>query len=1137
MKAYILLMSLFIACFSVSAQDQFRYPEITPAGKGKVNRYVDNTGYWNQMIRLGYVLPGPVIVAPPGKKISARIDAPGITPQNSPDIPVTQLTNTTQSENSIFIAPDNEEEVLNSNNSSSWANGYAQDAYGADGLYSFNQGLSWAGSVFGAGEVNKGDPSTAISLTGRWFVGKIGADWGQSVAWSDNKGQTWNNVVVAEGPSFFGLLDKNHLWIDNALSSPFQGNLYVAWTNFIPGSPDTNQVQISRSTDNGLSWTSPYTISFDVNAGKLNHGVNLHTGPEGEVYAAWSIYDTWPSDEQAIGFCKSIDGGGVFTPATRIINNIKGIRASMTGKQMRVNAFPSMAVDISTGPYSGTIYLVFTNIGYPGINTGNDMDIYMIKSSDEGETWSLPVRVNQDPAGLGKQHFFPWITCDPVTGGLCVIFYDDRNVGSTEVEVFVAWSYDGGLTWNDFRVSDFSFTPAPIPGLAVNYFGDYIGIQSRNMKVYPVWTDNRSGSGAVTYVSPFDLGPNPGQPWVVYYSSQLAVIPATDNTGFLDYGDSLWLSLGMKNIGDQTAEDVTVVTTTSSPYITFSDSLEYYGNLDAGEIRVINQGFSFKVSDTIPDNHRVLFKIRSFNADSSWFSHFSIEARAPALKIMSMRIIDTAGNNNGRLDPGESVTFRFIVTNAGDFSGMQTFALLMNDSEYLDIETDSIFLDTLAPGVMKTIFFNGTVGEEVPTSTGIDLVLTLRSGLYSTTKSFRETIGLLVEDWETNSFLKFPWTTGGSQPWFLSSKAPYEGIYCIHSGPIGNSSTSQIWVEYTSSRDDSISFYLKTSTEEGYDLLIFYIDNIPQGNWSGETAWRKASFPVTAGSHTFRWSYFKDLAYVYGQDKVWIDYISFPPPVLPEVNPGSDDTICAGETFHLQATISGQDSLRWTTSGDGVFDNDTTERPSYFPGPGDRTLGQVRLKVAAYGQYGSVTKGINLTIGTIPVNQIQIYPNDTVCAGSVITLTADTSGITSLLWMPGGLTTYEINIDTSLTGGLGTHLIRLVSSNSFGCQTSDSAYVTFRDCTLIEELSGFRIQVNPNPNHGDFDVVIRSPVPEPIEILLSDPLNRLLSGETLHLSGDLTRTFRINNPVPGIYLLRIKKGDRDYILKVMVLKK
>jgi hypothetical protein len=62
-------------------------------------------------------------------------------------------------------------------------------------------------------------------------------------------------------------------------------------------------------------------------------------------------------------------------------------------------------------------------------------------------------------------------------------------------------SYDGGDTWEDFRVSDVAFTPSPIPGLAASYMGDYLGISARGGMVYPVWPDNRNGY-IQSFVSP-----------------------------------------------------------------------------------------------------------------------------------------------------------------------------------------------------------------------------------------------------------------------------------------------------------------------------------------------------------------------------------------------------------------------------------------------------------------------------------------------------------------------------------------------------------------------------------------------------------------------------------------------------------
>mgnify|MGYP000992930832 FL=1 len=166
-----------------------------------------------------------------------------------------------------------------------------------------------------------------------------------------------------------------------------------------------------------------------------------------------------------------------------------------------------MAADISSGPYSGNLYVVWSNIGTPGVNTGTNASVYMSRSENGGTSWSTPVRVNQGPNIAGKKSYFPWISCDPETGVLTVVYYDDRNVATNQTEVFAAYSVDAGQTWSDFQVSDVAFTPSAIPGLADGYMGDYLGITSNGGKVYPCWTDNRNGV-FMTYVSPFELGLN-----------------------------------------------------------------------------------------------------------------------------------------------------------------------------------------------------------------------------------------------------------------------------------------------------------------------------------------------------------------------------------------------------------------------------------------------------------------------------------------------------------------------------------------------------------------------------------------------------------------------------------------------------
>jgi hypothetical protein len=192
---------------------------------------------------------------------------------------------------------------------------------------------------------------------------------------------------------------------------------------------------------------------------------------------------TWK--ENAIGFNKSIDGGVHWGTAERILN-ITGIRgfwyhknSAVPKKPIRINSFPSMAVDKSGGQYNGYIYIVWANEG-----AGSDSaDIHLSKSTDDGSTWSTPIKVNND--NTTNDQWFPWITVDS-NGMVTITFYDSRNDPNNQLtETWCAESTDGGNTFNNFQVSSGAFTPYPI--YSNGYMGDYIGITSVPYNSFSVW--------------------------------------------------------------------------------------------------------------------------------------------------------------------------------------------------------------------------------------------------------------------------------------------------------------------------------------------------------------------------------------------------------------------------------------------------------------------------------------------------------------------------------------------------------------------------------------------------------------------------------------------------------------------------
>ncbi|RPI64789.1 MAG: exo-alpha-sialidase, partial [Ignavibacteriales bacterium] len=441
----------------------------------------DNSGALNIRSDYNYI---------PGPPVFQKFDLGETDVLVMPNYRILPATNTTQSELSIDIHPLNGNILFASANATNWP---FSTIWGTGVYWTTNAGTNWTGFNNPPFGTNYGDPSSAIGTNGYFYEGYISGSGGMGVATSTNNGANWTTSTVSAMSSD----DKNHLMVDKKVGSPYENRVYNTWTDF-NGGANNNQVVLKSSTDFGATWGTLINLSSSLTPGSHGQGCNVQTGPNGEVYVVFAVYDNFPSGEDAIGFAKSTDGGATWTKAriygamTPNGNYNFGIRGNLKPTSIRVSSFPSMSVDRSGGANNGNIYIV-----WPQINVapaGTDPDIVCLKSTDNGVTWVGPVRVNDDPLSNGKEQYYPWCTVDQTSGQLNVVWYDNRNTTSDSTGVFMARSVDGGLTFENFQVSDANFRPKPISGLASGYQGDYIGIAAHNNKAYPFWADDRTGN-------------------------------------------------------------------------------------------------------------------------------------------------------------------------------------------------------------------------------------------------------------------------------------------------------------------------------------------------------------------------------------------------------------------------------------------------------------------------------------------------------------------------------------------------------------------------------------------------------------------------------------------------------------------
>ena len=281
---------------------------------------------------------------------------------------------------------------------------------------------------------------------------------------STDNGETFSES--AEVPVFVSA-DKPFIGVD-----PVSGDLYLTWDDF-SFTPIDEHVMFSRSRDHGVTFSAPRRIS-SPSAGGL--GAVPVAGTDGEIYVLWGgFYGKMFLD-------RSLDGGDTWLAHEKLVPEpVNKGSVDIHARDGRF-LFPGIAVDRSQGPYRGRIYVAWSYFWLP------DPDVFLAWSSDRGDHWSDPVRVNDGVAGTGGRQPLPWVNVDD-DGHVHVTFKDRRlSPDLCCYAAYMATSTDGGRSFGpNIRISDGAF-----PGGRLS-FGDYDQGVIAGGRMHAIWTDQRFG--------------------------------------------------------------------------------------------------------------------------------------------------------------------------------------------------------------------------------------------------------------------------------------------------------------------------------------------------------------------------------------------------------------------------------------------------------------------------------------------------------------------------------------------------------------------------------------------------------------------------------------------------------------------
>lgn len=343
--------------------------------------------------------------------------------------------------------------------------------------YSIDSGVTWSvpvilDSTLIPGYFKNSDPVVGVDTAGNFYIGviAIAGNGALAVYKSTNGGVTFPFAYLVSSTGGSGE-DKEYITTDLVSGSPYKNTIYFTWTRFLTG----QQILCIKSTNGGVNWSTPTIVSeADYSVQGSDPVISLN----GQVNVVWNFYS---GTTASIMYDKSTNGGASF--GTDKIISTGDYPDNLPNGAL---TFPSIAADISGGARNGYLYVVFSDA------RNGDADVFFSRSTNSGNNWSSPVRVNNDAIGNGKLQYWPWIGVNN-DGKIAIVWLDTRNTSNnTIVEAYMARSNDGGVSFTNELLSS-QPSPTSIPGSNVR-FGDYICIDYWKNKIVPVWTDERAGS-------------------------------------------------------------------------------------------------------------------------------------------------------------------------------------------------------------------------------------------------------------------------------------------------------------------------------------------------------------------------------------------------------------------------------------------------------------------------------------------------------------------------------------------------------------------------------------------------------------------------------------------------------------------
>lgn len=339
------------------------------------------------------------------------------------------ITGDAANEPSIAVDPTNRNRmVIGWRQFDNAASNFRQAGYG----YTSNGGASWTFPGVLEANVFRSDPVLASDDIGRFFYLSLMQTFYDDMWRSLNGGQSFTSLNSA--PNFATGGDKQWFTVDNT-NGPGHGFQYQWWST---AGNNYGGRQFSRSTNGGVTWMNPINVPNGIVWGTLDVNANgdlFLGGVDSFLEQVWCVRSTDAKHAAVVptfDLATPVNLGGRITAGKSI--NPEGIMGQIF-----------LATDRSGSSTNNNVYML-ASVELNMVPTGSQ--VMFVRSTDGGQTFSAPHRVNDDPFPSNKWHWFGTFSVAP-DGRLDAVWLDTRNAANnTDSQLFYSYSRDAGNTWS-----------------------------------------------------------------------------------------------------------------------------------------------------------------------------------------------------------------------------------------------------------------------------------------------------------------------------------------------------------------------------------------------------------------------------------------------------------------------------------------------------------------------------------------------------------------------------------------------------------------------------------------------------------------------------------------------------------------